>query len=927
MGSINRSFVSLRGLRNTKHWGIAKSFLVMCFIFLTSCSYFSDNDDNKKNSITTKKTNSKLNISIPEDCLNKFFASLPAFVKSEISSNDMDTRFGCIIDAVDLFKKYTKGGEENKYSAHEVRTFLNYYFFSERPLSKQDMRGIFNFKYLLLGGDKEKVSQSELLKIREFVVVLRKEFIGLEQYYPLLLGKKTLNDFNSIDSADEHFNKAYVELNLSLDKLMALFELPDNKVLIDEELSFFKYILYYRTLDVDRFFVALKAIKNILVRENDGYLSSSKVDITLRQLIDSLFVFLRYDLFLDDQKASLFSKDSSKHINLGLESVVEILSKAIQEQPNNKIKVSDITGAIELLLNAPFFPIDFDTSTINSFLVDVIFDIYLNGGKKNQTGEFSFLEKKHITNLKEFVDEWVVSSTALAEVFIKPELTRLEIVETVVKNAKASVEGEKDLGHLLFTLTKMNKFLKFVPDRFSLLIDYNLPEIDYSYEDVMKINMYRIVVMWVYKSYAVDEARLKSNYKDPGIVLLEEHLSSVYKDIRPLGIDIGLIDLRIEDVGSRSFLEASLFTSNSDGNEVLNQLEFMEFLALTLSVGETVDDQYYGFKDSGCTSSDYLDVFSREYIDVDCSSKWLQENFSSVYFNNHKLLEAHADEIVSDNYWDEFFNTWLGISRPFGALNNFYNNGDIRYINAIFSYLENLFTVYDKDQSEFLNRHEVVNAFPLFKSYIQNLAGGTGIYNPFAMNILGFANDPEGLTQVLFELLVRDQKIPDLNVLATYIELERNNEMSVTRLDFYRLFVLITRVNIENQVKAFTDHFKGFDTARVVDDFAGTSLKANQYKNNLLKQLDEPNGLVDELTSILNCRPLDHEKFIESLVNTIEDSDVFNQKSFNDHSFALNYLREFVLAMETDEFLKLRCQPVNFEQLLLEPEYEEGSAE
>src|SRR5690242_19664308 len=103
-------------------------------------------------------------------------------------------------------------------------------------------------------------------------------------------------------------------------------------------------------------------------------------------------------------------------------------------------------------------------------------------------------------------------------------------------------------------------------------------------------NLLRSLVALVFRGYAEDGSHW---FWNSGIK--SEEMQKFYEDIRDLGMDLGVIDKRNCNSGSRAFIEGKLFTYASlglDSSGMMSSVEAMEYFASLFSGGSTGEDFY-----------------------------------------------------------------------------------------------------------------------------------------------------------------------------------------------------------------------------------------------------------------------------------------------------------------------------------------------
>ena len=99
-------------------------------------------------------------------CLDNSKDLVGRYVSGELSQTEWKSAFDCINQSLDFFTQYVHGTFENAYSQGDMYTLISRFLIKNKPVNRELMRGAFNLKKALFGGDASQFTteQIELMK-------------------------------------------------------------------------------------------------------------------------------------------------------------------------------------------------------------------------------------------------------------------------------------------------------------------------------------------------------------------------------------------------------------------------------------------------------------------------------------------------------------------------------------------------------------------------------------------------------------------------------------------------------------------------------------------------------------------------------------------------------------------------------------------
>lgn len=152
-------------------------------------------------------------------CLKPSLAQLKKFVAGTASDEDLSESLECLQKVLLTFKENIRGKDVNSYTPEEIGTFLTQNFLkdSDFQLTPELMSEVLKFKAMLLGGDTEKVTKEEIIRLTDVFARYKPELQKLNPHMKVITGKWSASGNKTQDQ--RQFNEAKRALLSFLDHL------------------------------------------------------------------------------------------------------------------------------------------------------------------------------------------------------------------------------------------------------------------------------------------------------------------------------------------------------------------------------------------------------------------------------------------------------------------------------------------------------------------------------------------------------------------------------------------------------------------------------------------------------------------------------------------------------------------------------------
>jgi len=137
-------------------------------------------------------------------CLKEVSGSITQYLAGDLNESQVKQIWSCLDGALTDFESITSPEHPSGYPPNALARFFEN-FFAEREIPLEVAQALMNLKRVFVGGEKEFLTQSEILKLREFIARCQEWSLRLRPHIPTLLMKnpKSINYEASSKAVDE----------------------------------------------------------------------------------------------------------------------------------------------------------------------------------------------------------------------------------------------------------------------------------------------------------------------------------------------------------------------------------------------------------------------------------------------------------------------------------------------------------------------------------------------------------------------------------------------------------------------------------------------------------------------------------------------------------------------------------------------------
>ena len=852
---------------------VLSSIVLTSLLSLTGCSYF----------FGSRATTNEIAISQgTEQCLSSFKPNLKSWAHT--GEPAIGPQVDCVVRGIDQFTKRTVGPSGDGWSKGELVRFFDKYFAAQSGESAAGwIEEILRLKQSWFGGYSDRLTRTELLQIRTLLLSMRPDLEALSPSMSALMFSASTADLQQLESSAIHLDSI---ANLIGDEVRQIKGHPpayEITSLLNLGLSL-GVIQKQNDADSEKRRVRIETSKSILSGGSGRFVTSQEWSRLMKSAARALGVAARAKYLSTPDKDWMLGDFA--HTQAAVHDGLRLLDDSIaaQGQRTDGISIASILTLVDGAADENgMLGKKIHSATIDRLLPLLIGKaLYGNGLPDLETHERIFGAAQAKT-LRAGLNDWMAGQS---------EIVRL--------NSASDAFGPRDLV-ALFTSdvpqseTAVHKSAReqmaeiFAQGRPAVRDDKGrtwiapvseLPAL--SPKGVSLVNGLRSGLSVLFRGYSHSAKKNDGTLVKPPVRLTSDEIVEIYFDIRPLGLDLNIVDARTTSAARRTFLEGSIFTSVSRGGDTVGVREMLEWFQIALGASSNGDQMYKGFIDR--CGLDRLDVFGQKKLNEICFREKFWNSFLTDLPNIPNLVEWYkktsdenqtsfrraledASRTVGSDHFDATTSTVLAAGDRLQPV----DSSDVRAMLPILHYTESLILNYDQNSDGVLDENELKAALPTFRGLIKQIGGGSA--------------DSEYWQDAIFWYLIAKGVAPTKTIggkasLLGFIASEKFYTFKADRLKVLEIIASFNSTARQAKQDAVVEYVKSQGRNVRAALTAGSSSSVVTNLTQLFGCPDEKafGELLHARAKALSDRDWDAETFITRVKNAIQDDPSFDLK-------------------------------------------------
>lgn len=668
-------------------------------------------------------------------CVGQIPRHLERYVMDDLSDGQITEFVQCLQKAFTTFVQLTRGKDKDSYAPEEIRRFLQTYFLRERPITDKLMLEFMVVKQVLVGGELDVLTRPEITSLIEFLEDVRREAIRIRPFIKYLNPKLIVNQDPAeigprLQEANEVLRQSIRVMTLRFQGGQRDYSFDNLESLMTEFRTFVRWDEQIKNaIPVPSWIEFFKTFKGAAVNpQGVEFLRVNEWAPFLQTFSRWYLAYIQYRVGVVDQPV-LRGVGLQNALHLG-HTVFDLVEDAIHRQPTKSLSIAQIKAIVASAQKLGWLPAKIRAESVERFtraLVDRIFaDEKAVAGRNQADG----LNLQTLTLMRYEFYRWASIQLQLDQRYNPeakanggvPNLRSNFFIPPDVRHKLRNMR-DADWEHFLKVKNLMRPMFNSNLNRATLVPDKDFAshELDHDFYNLSVMNLLRTSVGLLFRGYAELPGR-RWNWNS---TLKSESLQAFYEDVRGLAVDLALADPRVENTGSRAFIEGNLFTFAGDGvafdvnRSRLTFVEAMELLSLLYSGGQMATEVYRSL--IGRCRSGPADIHGDATVERACVRRLMveviDENGGNLPGLQAYLRSAPVTErdLLAKNVLDAAFS-------PKNSHLEWVERSELSIVAVVLHYLEAVMIRFDHNRDGQLTSDELRRGVPIFAGFIQRYA-------------------------------------------------------------------------------------------------------------------------------------------------------------------------------------------------------------
>jgi hypothetical protein len=713
MGKAKFQFFNMSGIFKVLHFEIL--LLTLTALLFSSCTEFLSGKPKANDSIEIQSQLS--------DCLNDVPTDIKNFLDSKAGGEVLDRTVLCIDDTLTKLQTKVEGRQNaDAFSADEVYDLVST-FVKGSTLSREGAKNLISLKAALLGGDKTRITKGEINDLKTYLGIIRDEAKKLIPYILVFRFEKS----NKLYSK-EFIKEAFGVLNSSIKVLAKASSLAGSNYTFSDFRNFLVNVLNLQGQE--------KNTVEILTQVNyvlNGY--ALDLDETEKGIyVDNLTEFLR-----------LVSVQANDYVNFDIEDLdtlddmieyiqegIKLIQNSLQYRRTGVVSVNSLDHLMLALSQSDMFTYKVRASSLINFYKTIFVRMFENGIDGNKLN-FTGIKPVNILNIRREIAIYQIYTRFLKKAITADAIaagnTAYDLKELQRVIGSYDIWAESDIlsqfddntQFIIYqVVTEMrNEFLSATPlvyNRKKLGVAVNQNDWKQTLPDLTKGLVNKMFSRLIMLGYGSKYQVMNQNSN----TITEYNMYLWYSEFKALFVDFKSFDPRTANGGSAFFKVANLFTHAGNGDAQMSFRELHENLSILISGGPSFDEIYTDLGNVKCLLPE-LDIFDKNWGIESCFETLLDENYKRYYSHLPHLVQYLSG--LTPDARKAYFHKITNVSRISSSTEGIQvESSDIRGLNSVLYFIEELFIVNDTDKNGKFSEAEIRTAYPKFKSVATDFA-------------------------------------------------------------------------------------------------------------------------------------------------------------------------------------------------------------
>lgn len=490
---------------------------------------------------------------VEETCFSQIDKVTESYYLGQLSKAEIESFKKCTLNTIDIFRTHVAGEdkkeniEKRSHKKEELKRFFQKVIFTEdKVVTDSLMNSLMLLKVSIVGGSENSITNKELKELKPWIEIIADSFNRINPYMKIISKKA-----RSLKPLSKDVKSEIISLERELNIIGYNFytKLPDGgrsikiselNTIATELMKFYGWDKVEekknRLSNSKTIFDVFKAVKEALLNENDGDLISKRQWQPFTEaLVTSYKSYLSAKLAIDEFKSGRLNYQL---IDQAIESAIHVVNSSLKSyKKTNTLPVGKVNAIIEKLYGFDTISNKYKLESLKSLfrvLQNKLFNPFYST-EDHPKDSYAGISKNHIGYMTNFKNSWLQSVKLISNNNFSK--TALWSIRDYIKPFFAKYDFSAQLSYEMYN-----------------------GEPSLNVKNLIMTNSMDHLVRLIIKAYAVNDAFALND-----IGLTADEIQEFTDDIRPVLLDLKLINPDIVDAGDRMYFEGNLFTATGNG--------------------------------------------------------------------------------------------------------------------------------------------------------------------------------------------------------------------------------------------------------------------------------------------------------------------------------------------------------------------------
>jgi hypothetical protein len=399
-------------------------------------------------------------------CLKDVLPTMSGFMKGTASAESVGNTWSCFSKALNVYGTLVRGQNNDRYSAREVARFFEEGYLNNLKISDRLLLEVMQIKKMLVGGNDQYISRTELFQLIEVSEQLRVISLRILPYMKVYSFNWQLTQSLNLNKDIRYFENANIEIQEAAKSIAAIVEANNQNYKIDNFVVLLEEIanLYKEDWQI---IASLKNVMPLVFKLKKSLAGGAEDTIASHEwrrfsLLGTrgFIQYLRYYYFIKTNE-ELGAGAELVYLAKSFDDLFSYLGDMVAGKPNGQLTRFEIVEIFQALTQ--FFP---DVKVSDALVFEVMkFKKLLFGGELDSFNSSDFKNAQVKVDSFRTIIEKLMSYLNIYTLSWQPQYINYGDSQRIFKRADSNlVTVAKDLSKIIEGPYDLQDFLKFIEE-------------------------------------------------------------------------------------------------------------------------------------------------------------------------------------------------------------------------------------------------------------------------------------------------------------------------------------------------------------------------------------------------------------------------------------------------------------------------------